>query len=91
MNSSEAKKRYWKTNLIVISILLSIWALVSCFGGVLFIDSLNAFRVGKLPLGFWIANQGSMLTFVVLILVYAVVMDIVDRRYVRAARQGESQ
>lgn len=74
-------KRYWMTNVAVISILLVIWAAVSLGGGILFIEQLNKFSIGKLPLGFWIANQGSMLTFVVLILIYALVMDFVDRRF----------
>lgn len=76
-----AKQRYWKANLIVIGILLTIWFLASCCCGILFIEPLNQFSIGNLPLGFWMANQGSMIVFVALILVYAVVMDLVDRRY----------
>ena len=83
MNNPASSNRYWKSNLIVISILLSIWAIVSCLCGIIFIEPLNEFSVGKLPLGFWVANQGSMVTFVVLILVYALVMDVIDRKYLR--------
>ena len=76
-----AKRRYWKVNLIVIVVLLTIWFVASCCCGILFIEQLNQFSIGNLPLGFWMANQGSMLVFVALILIYAVVMDIADRRY----------
>ena len=78
---SEAKTAYWKANLAVIVVLLLVWFIASCCCGIIFIEPLNQFSIGNLPLGFWMANQGSMLIFVALILVYAVVMDIVDRRY----------
>lgn len=83
MSQPNASDRYWKSNLIVISVLLAIWAIVSCCCGILFIEPLNEFKFGKLPFGFWVANQGSMVVFVVLILVYAVVMDFVDRRFLK--------
>ena len=85
MNRTSASEHYWKSNLIVISVLLVIWAAVSCCCGILFIEPLNEFKFGKLPFGFWVANQGSMITFVVLILVYALVMDVIDRRYLKEA------
>lgn len=87
MNSKDFKS-YWKTNVLIISVLLAVWALVACFGGILFIEQLNEFKIGKLPLGFWIANQGSMLTFVVLILIYALAMDWLDRRYLNSGSTG---
>jgi putative solute:sodium symporter small subunit len=38
-------------------------------------------RVGGFPLGFWFANQGSILTFVVLIWVYVGLMNKLDIKY----------
>ncbi len=38
-------------------------------------------KIGNLGLGFWFAQQGSIFVFVLLVLIYAVVMDFVDRRY----------
>jgi putative solute:sodium symporter small subunit len=70
---------YWKANLRLILLLLAIWAAVSVGGGVLFVEWLNRFRIGGLPLGFWIAQQGSIYVFVVLIFVYARRMDRLDR------------
>ena len=89
----QAKRDYWKSNLLVIGTLLAIWFIVSCGCGILFIEPLNQYSIGNLPLGFWMANQGSLLTFVVLILVYAVVMDMLDRRYYAAIKRlrGEQQ
>jgi putative solute:sodium symporter small subunit len=73
--------RYWRSNLRIMLTLLSIWALVGLGCGVLFADWLNHFRLGGAKLGFWFAQQGSILVFVVLILVYAVLMARLDRRH----------
>ena len=79
--SSEARKRYWKKNLMWLGALLSVWFLVSYGCGVMWADALDKY---KLPgtgfkLGFWFAQQGSIYVFVVLIAVYVVVMNKLDR------------
>ena len=74
-------RRYWKTNNRVIGALLIIWGLVSLGGGVIFVKPLNAFHFFGLPLGFWIAQQGAIYVFILLIFVYARVMDTIDHRY----------
>jgi len=80
--SSETRKSsYWKANLKLVSILLAIWFLVAICGGILFVDQLNAFRIGNVGLGFWIAQQGSIFTFAILVLVYALLMDRLDRKH----------
>ncbi|PHS05337.1 MAG: hypothetical protein COA78_15410 [Blastopirellula sp.] len=72
---------YWKANLRLIIILLSIWAFVSFGCSVLWIEWLNKFKIGTLPLGFWIAQQGAIYVFVILIFVYALAMDHYDRKF----------
>lgn len=72
---------YWRANMRVIGFLLLIWAAVSYGCGILFVESLNHFSLGKLPLGFWFSQQGSIFIFVILIFVYAFVMDRIDRRF----------
>ncbi len=83
MNQSlkTGKSSYWKANLRLVSILLAIWFLVAIGGGILYVDQLNAFRIGKVGLGFWIAQQGSIFTFVILVLVYALLMDRIDKNH----------
>jgi putative solute:sodium symporter small subunit len=73
--------RYWRRNVSLMAVLLCIWALASLGCGVVFADSLNAIRLGGFPLGFWFAQQGSILIFVVLILTYALVMSRLDREH----------
>ena len=75
------RKAYWRANVRLIAVLLAIWALVSVVFGILLIDQLNAWKIGRLPLGFWFAQQGSIYVFVVLIFIYAWRMDRLDRRY----------
>ncbi len=73
--------RYWRANRILIAILLGIWALVSFVFAILLAEPLSAVRIGQLPMSFWWAHQGSMYVFVVLIFVYAIVMDRLDKKY----------
>ena len=72
---------YWKANLRLILSLLAIWFIVPFFGGIVFVDYLNSIRLGGYPLGFWIAQQGSIYLFVVLIFYYARKMSDLDKKY----------
>ena len=81
---NNAKRRYWRANLTVMVALLAVWALVGLGCGILWADWLNGVgRIGGVPLGFWFAQQGSIATFVVIILAYAVTMNRLDARYHR--------
>jgi putative solute:sodium symporter small subunit len=54
---------------------------VSFICGIMAVDQLDAMKVGGFPLGFWFANQGSLVTFVVLIWVYVWLMNRLDIKY----------
>ena len=45
----------------------------------MFVEELNEYHVGGFPLGFWFAQQGSIYVFILLILVYAIWMDRLDK------------
>ena len=75
------QKKYWKTNLKYLAILLSIWFIVSFGCGILFVDELNTVRMGGFKLGFWFAQQGSIYVFTVLIFVYIKLMNKLDKKY----------
>lgn len=77
----ENQVAYWKQNLTYIIVLLSIWFAVSFLAGIVIADSLDAVRIGGFPLGFWFANQGSLVTFVVLIFVYVALMNRLDKKF----------
>ncbi len=63
--------------------LLCVWAFVSFGCGILFADLLNQYNLPftGFPLGFWFAQQGSIVVFVLCILVYCLAMNRLDRRH----------
>ena len=76
---------YWNENLKLVTMLLSVWFLVSFGCGILFKDFLDQFSIGGAPLGFWMAQQGSILCFVILLVVYARLTDNLDRKQIGRA------
>ncbi len=80
MKKSDQKK-YWKTNLKYLTVLLTIWFIVSYGCGIIFVDELNTIRMGGFKLGFWFAQQGSIYVFTILIFVYIRLMNKLDKKY----------
>ena len=72
---------HWRANRRAMAVLLAVWFAVPCLLGIVFVEPLNAIRLGGFPLGFWFAQQGAIYVFVVLVAIYAVWMDRIDRRY----------
>ncbi len=81
MARPEKRKAYWRANLRVMGILLSVWFGVSYGLGILLVEPLNRIHIGGFPLGFWFAQQGAIYVFVVLIFIYARWMDRIDARF----------
>lgn len=81
IHATKELQAYWKENLVIIAIHLSIWFFVSFVCGIMFVDQLDAFMIGGFPVGFWFANQGSMITFVILIGTYVYSMNNLDKKY----------
>ena len=79
--SSASRKSYWRSNLKLVAVLLVIWFVVSYLFGIILVEPLNTIRLGGYKLGFWFAQQGSIYVFVVLIFVYARLMNKLDRKY----------
>ena len=67
----------------LVIILLAIWFSVSLGCGVLFRDWLdvNAPNVGTAPFGFWMAQQGSIICFLLILVVYAWQMNRLDAKH----------
>jgi putative solute:sodium symporter small subunit len=72
---------YWKANLKLLAILLTIWFACSFGAGILLREWLDQWAIGGYPLGFWFAQQGSIYIFVALIFVYVFAMRRIDRRF----------
>ena len=78
---STKMEQYWKKNLQTLALLLFIWFLVSFGFGILWVEELNTIRLGDFKLGFWFAQQGSIYSFVVLIFIYVIRMNALDREF----------
>ena len=86
-----------RKNVRVMCACLVVWAMAGLGCGVLFAEPLNEFSLGGLPLGFWFAQQGSILVFVLLILVYGLALNRLDAEHhrelerIRASGQGATE
>ena len=83
MSDDKSAASYWKANIRIITICLIIWAIVS-YGFAIFLRPLLAMlplTIGGVDLGFWFAQQGSILTFIVLIFYYTWYMNRLDREF----------
>ena len=80
-DNSEENTAYWKANIRLVTVCLVIWALVSFGFAILLRPLLSGIAVGGTDLGFWFAQQGSILVFLVLIFFYAWRMNALDREH----------
>ena len=71
---------YWKKNIQYISLLLSLWFIISFGCGILFVEQLNTIQIGGFKLGFWFAQQGSIFGFVIIIFTYIYLMNRLDNK-----------
>ena len=74
-------KVYWEKNIRIVLSLLAVWFFVSFGMGILLVDVLDNFRIFGFKLGFWMAQQGSIFCFVILIFVYVYRMNKLDHQY----------
>ena len=79
MASAEQRKAYWRRTRRLTAVLLAIWWV---FGlGLHFFARELSFRFFGWPFSYWMAAQGSLLVFVLLIAVYATCMERLDREH----------
>ncbi|MCC5984019.1 MAG: DUF4212 domain-containing protein [Rhodobacteraceae bacterium] len=81
MSEKKSTDDYWKANIRIITICMVIWALVSFGFAIILRPLLAGIPVGGTDLGFWFAQQGSILTFIVLIFYYTWYMNRLDREF----------
>jgi len=81
MSSTNNHDEYWKANLKLMGLLLSIWFVVSYVCGILLVDVLNQVQFAGFKLGFWMAQQGSLYVFLLLIWIYVKRMNTLDKHF----------
>lgn len=72
---------YWKANVRLITWSLVVWALASYGIGILLRPVLMGISVGGADLGFWFAQQGSIITFIAIIFHYAWRLNRLDKEF----------
>ncbi|RUO65903.1 putative solute:sodium symporter small subunit [Pseudidiomarina planktonica] len=79
--SEELAVAYWRDNISLVLKLLAVWFVVSYGFGIILVDVLNQITFFGFKLGFWFAQQGSIITFVILIFIYVNRMTALDNKY----------
>ena len=79
---------YWKSNIRILVTLLAVWFVASFGFGILWSDALDEIKIGGFKLGFWFAQQGSIYIFVLLIFIYVLLMNRLDKKYRKDISSG---
>jgi putative solute:sodium symporter small subunit len=80
MELTERHHEYWRKNLVVTAWLLFAWFVVT-FVEAWYARELNGITFLGFPLGFYMSAQGSLVTYVVIIYIYAKYMGKLDKEY----------
>ena len=72
---------YWRANIKILWYLVGAWFLVSFGMSILAVDWLDQFSFMGFPFGFWMAQQGAIICFVILLVIYAIGMNRLDAKY----------
>ena len=80
MKLDDRQRAYWRRNLTLTLTLLSVWFGVTFIGGY-YARELNALSFMGFPLGFYLFAQGSLLIYLVIIVIYVFAMNRLDRQF----------
>ena len=80
MQLTEKHQEYWRRNLNLTLVLLAIWFIATFVMG-FFARELATFNFFGWPFSFYMAAQGSLIIYLVIILVYARKMKALDEEY----------
>ena len=78
---SKNQKLYWKSVQLFTAGLLSVWFLVSFGAGIIFRQFLDQYFIGGAPLGVWVAQQGAIYVFLIIIIIYCLGMNYLEKKY----------
>lgn len=89
----QARKAYWRANIRLVGLLMLIWALLSLGTGILFSGWLDNWNVPAtaMPLGFFMAQQGAIYGFLLLIAIYVWRMNLLEKKFRQQLAQIEEQ
>jgi putative solute:sodium symporter small subunit len=73
-------EQHWGRTKNLMMIMMGLWAFFSFFIH-MFVKSLNTIVIAGFPLGFYMAAQGSLLAFVLMLFWFAKAQDKIDRDF----------
>jgi putative solute:sodium symporter small subunit len=76
--SDNSGDRYWQRTSTLMWIMMGLWIFFS-FVVHMFVTPLNGIKIFGFPLGFYMASQGSLIIFVVMLFWFAKTQDKIDR------------
>jgi putative solute:sodium symporter small subunit len=79
MELTESHRHYWQKNLNITAVLMAVWFVVT-FVVSFYARDLN-FNFFGWPFSFWMASQGSLIVYVVIIWFYARYMNQLDQEH----------
>ena len=84
-----ARSKFWQHTRRLTLGLLGVWLAVNLVVP-WFARDLNALRVWGFPLGYWLAAEGALLVYLLIIVVYAVAMDRLEVELLRAQTAADA-
>ncbi|QXD23974.1 DUF4212 domain-containing protein [Opitutia bacterium ISCC 51] len=90
-NSDNSHAAYWRANIKILLILVGVWFFASFGMGIIAVDFLDQYTFLGFPFGFWMAQQGAIVVFLIIIAIYAIVMNRMDKKHGVEEEDVESQ
>lgn len=79
MKVSDRHRQYWRKNLRMTGILMFVWFMVTFF--VSYFARELSFSFFGWPFSFWMASQGALVVYLLIIWIYASYMNKIDREH----------
>lgn len=71
-------ERHWSRTSTLMWIMMALWAFFS-FGIHWFVNELNTIKILGFPLGYYMAGQGSLIAFVIMLFIFSARQEAIDR------------
>jgi putative solute:sodium symporter small subunit len=81
--SRHAPKAYLRSSLGIVFVLLAVWFIAGFGCSIIFREWLDAHfpPIGHAPFGFWMSQQGSIIIFILILIVYRFLMNRLDAKH----------
>jgi putative solute:sodium symporter small subunit len=88
--SELVRRRFWSHSLCLTLTLLGLWLLINILVP-WFARSLNQMRGFGFSAGYWLAAEGALLMYLLIIVIYVWRMDVLERRYLSELNSDDAQ